>query len=411
MDELTPAEASDIAQKDTLRLVGSVAKALAYNSPFVNVLEGGTFPSGVSDEVRSAIQMPAAPGDSLAIPEFIDDTEVCGTEGPQDLTDAINLTYRLQTKRGQGPRVCVKKGYAAFKSSYLAAEDSLKKLIVQYVNADTRAQLYLRSGSKFQAKAGESFETLFQGGQETDIGVLFDPAIVPDAPLTFQALHAIARHLKESVLAEMFPADGKVQPHFKFIGSSDIIESFRAETGVKEILIALTQGSYKLGENSVSAYSWETSPAYRGIALGTDQRPLRAPFIHAEGDEAGTAALVNPVTLVENETKNTAYAVSNPTWRNADLEIGFLIAQGTFERQVPEKYVGEGSFKFPPQLHMGELEWYFLRDLQNRFGDFGQHIYQITRAYRPIRPNHIVPIIYRKPCTDLGLVATEPCGS
>jgi hypothetical protein len=50
-DCITPAEISDLAQKDTQRLVGSIAKALAANAPFMNVIGGGVFPSGVSDEL------------------------------------------------------------------------------------------------------------------------------------------------------------------------------------------------------------------------------------------------------------------------------------------------------------------------------------------------------------------------
>jgi hypothetical protein len=83
-----------------------------------------------------------------------------------------------------------------------------------------------------------------------------------------------------------------------------------------------------------------------------------------------------------------------------------LIADGAFERLVPEKYVGEGSFKFAPQLHMGELEWHYIMDNQcNQWGDFGWHKYQITRAYRPLRPQHIVPILYSRCPADLGLVS------
>jgi hypothetical protein len=285
--DFTAVEASKVAQKDLNRLVGSVAKALAFNSPFINVLQGGTFASGVSDTVQTAIQMQAAPGDSLAIPTFVPDQEICDEIGTQELTDAINLSYRLESKRGYGPKVCVKQGFAAYATSYSAAEDSLKKLITQYLSADTRAQLYLRSGSKVVCRAETDFSTLFRGGAETDIGIGFDPAIVPDAPLTFKFLHYLARYAKEALLADMWPAEGKGQMHFKFIGSSDIIEAFRAETGVKEVLLSSQQGSFKFGNDALTGYSWETSPAYRGIALGCDQRPLRSEAVVESGPTVG----------------------------------------------------------------------------------------------------------------------------
>jgi hypothetical protein len=402
----TPPEISDIASKDTSRLVGSVAKTLAANSPYLNVIGGGTFPSGVSDEIRSVVQMQAAPGDSLAIPQFVCDTELCGTLGHQDLTDTIDFTTRLESFRGRGPRICMKKGYAAFKGSYEKAEDSLKKLITQYINADVRAQLYLRSASKFTATAGYDFNSLFTGGSETDIGVQFAP-LLPTGPMTFKALHYIARYMRESLFAEWFASD-KGMPHFRFIGGSDQIEYFRSEVGVENILIALTSGGYKLGEEALTAYGFEQAPAYRGIAFGVDQRPLRATGF--DGD--GALVLVNPVTVVSNPSKNTAYAKANPTWLAADYEVGQLLADGSFERLTPEKYTGEGTFKFAPQLHMGELDWHYLLDNGcNQFGDFGWHKYQITRAYKPLRPQHIVPILYKRCQADLGLIECEETSS
>lgn len=399
-----PATLSDISTKDTNRLIGRIAESLTANSVFINLLDGGTFPSGTSDQVRSSVQMPAAPGDSLAIPTFVNDTEVCGTVGDQDKTDTVEFTYRLQTKRGFGPRVCMKQGYAAYKDSYLRAADSLTKLIVQYINADIRAQLYLQSASKFVAAPGYCFEDLFTGGEHTDVGVLF-ANVVPDGQVTFKAVHAVARYLKEALFAEMFPSGDKGQPHFRFIGSSDIVEAFRNETGVAGVLAAFVAGSYKLGEVALSGYSFEYSPAYRGIAFGVDQTPLRATGFNGDG----TLALVDPRLIVANVGKNTAYSIANPAWLKAPLEVGFLVGQNSFKRLVPEKYAGEGTFKFAPQMHMGELEWHYQIDNDcNIWGDYGWHKYQITRAYQPVRPHHIVPILYRRCNIDLGL---EACAS
>jgi hypothetical protein len=402
-DCVSPSTLSDISIKDTSRLVGTIAKALAANSPFVNILSGGTFPSGISDEIVTPVQMQAAPGDSLAIPTVVSDTSLCGTQGLQDLTDSINFTARLESKRGKGPRVCVKKGYAAYKSSYLVAEDSLKKLVTQYINADVRAQLYLRSASKLTAAAGYDFNSIFTGGNETDIGVQFAP-ILPTGPMSFKALHYLARYLKENLFADMFSAGGEGQMHFRFIGSSDAVEAFRNESGVKDVLLSFVNGSYKFGESALRGYSFETAGAYRGIAFGIDQRPLRATGFTG----AGNLNLVDPLTVVTNVTKNTAYAKVNPAWVAASYEVGFLFADRSFKRLVPERYVGEGSFKFAPQLHMGELDWHYHIDNDcNTFGDFGWHKYQITRAYQPERPQFVVPILYKRCPADLGLAACD----
>lgn len=405
-DCITPATISDIASKDTQRLIGTVAKTLAANSPFINLLDGGTFPSGVSDEVRTAVQMPAAPGDSLAIPTFLNDTDVCGTAGDQDKTGTIEYVYRLGTKRGTGPRVCVKQGYAAFKSSYLAAEDSLAKLITQYINADIKAQLLLKSATKFIATRGVCFEDILTGGNFEDVGVDFaavDLAAV--VPMTFKALHYLARFLQETLWAEMWPSDGKAQAHFKVIGSADLIEALRTEAGVEKVLCCLASGGYKVGEAALSGYSWETAPAYRGLAFGIDQTPLR--FNDVDG-ETGVPNFINPRENIPDGPTNTAYSKTSDTWRNAAFEVGFLVAQSTFKRLVPERYVGEGSFKFAPQLHMGELDWHYILDNDCQlWGDFGFHKYQITRAYQPIRPHHIIPFAYRRCTADLGLEECE----
>lgn len=402
-DCISPSALSDISKKDTSRLVGTIAKSLAANSPFINILDGGTFPSGVSDEIRTSVQMQAAPGDSTAIPTFVCDTELCGTQGLQDLTDSIDFTARLESKRGKGPRVCVKKGFAAYTSSYTSAEDSLKKLVTQYINADVRAQLYLRSASKFTAAVNYDFDSLFTGGNETDIGVKFAP-ILPTGAVTFKAVHAISRYLKENLFAEMFDASGEGQMHFRFVGGTDIIEAFRAESGVNTTLLSFVNGSYKFGEQALRGYSFESAGAYRGVAFGVDQRPLRSSGFAANG----TLTLIDPLTTVTNATKNTAYAKLNPSWASATYEVGFLFAQSSFKRLVPEKYTGEGSFKFAPQLAMGELDWHYQVDNDcNTWGDYGWHKYQITRAYQPMRPQFVVPILYKRCTADLGLAVCD----
>jgi hypothetical protein len=397
--DCTAVQLSDIASKDLERIVGTIAKCLAANSPYINLLSGGTFASGISDEVRSIVQMPAAPGDSLAEPKFDLDTELCGTVGQQDLTDVKEFKYFLEGKRGFGPRVCVKKGYSAFKDSYLRSEDALAKLITQYINSDIRAQTVKRSASKFTVKKGLGFYEAFEGGEEDDIGIKFAAGILPDAAMTFKGLHKIARFLKEALFADMWPAGEKAQAHFRVIAEEDIIEAWRNELDVKEVMIAFVNGSYKLGETALSGYSFSTTPAYRGLAFASDQRPLRALGFNPDG----TPQYVNPVKVIKDPAKNTAYSKVNPQWLTAPYGILQIFAENTFERQVPERYIGEGSFKFAPQLHSGELDWHYQIDNDcNVYGDFGWHKYQITRAYRPIRPQHVVSVFYKRCVEDLG---------
>lgn len=407
MPELASAQAiSEIASKDTNRIVGKIAAALAANSPFINVIEGGTMPDE-SDVVRSIVQQQAMPYDSLAEPTFQDTVDVCGNviDGNEE-TGTLEYFYKLQTKRGRGPKICVNKGRTAFEGSYLMAEDSLKKLMVQYLNADIRNQLYKNSGAKFVCKLGEEFADIYTGGDGA-VGAEFADVGLPDGILTFKTLHKLARFQQEAQFAEFFEGGSKGAPHFRFIGSADIIESFRAEVGVQNVLFSLTQGGFKLGETAVSAYGFEQSPAYRGLAFGVDHRPLRFNALDAG---TGWPILLNPV--VESGTAGTAPATKgkaarpNPAWLNATYEIGFLFARNSFSRLVPKKYAGEGTFKFAPQLHMGELNWHYQLDNDaNEFGDFGHHKYEITRAFRPERPQFVLPIAYARIPEDTGIVA------
>jgi hypothetical protein len=405
--QINPAQINQIAVKDVNRLVGVVAKALAANSPYINVLQGGTFASGMGDTVVAAVEMQAAPGDSFAVPTFIPQTQIAGTTGSAERTGKVDFSYQLMAKRGTGPKVSVKDGYGAFKTSYLTAEDALRKLITQYINADIQAQIVLKSGTKATCFAGNSLQENTVGGVETDINITWAGLDYPNAQLSFKALHSWARYLKEVLFGEMFPAGDKVQPHFRFIGGSDIIEAFRNEVSVQTSGLFLTAGQYKLGETMVTGYSFEYSSAYRGIAFGMTHRPLRFNTIGSNG----IPVWINPVEIVSDSSNLTAYSLPNPAWLTAKYEVGVLLADGTFQRQVPEQYVGEGTFKYAPQLHGGELEWHYVKDNNdNVWGDYGFHKYQITRAYKPLRPQHIIPLIFLRAQSDLGLVAESSSG-
>jgi hypothetical protein len=403
-DCITPAVAQQIASKDTNRLVGVIAKALALNSPFVNVLDGGTFPAGTSDTQVSTIQEQALAGDNLDAPTFVQTSLI--TAAANLSTEGVATTqysYLLGTKRGVGPKIAVKGAYSAYKGSYLMAQDSLAKLLTQYYSADIKANLTTQSGLKLTVTTTAS-GALSQGlsGGESQINVPFaNVAQSAVAPLTFGVVHQLARFMHEVNLAEMYN-EGTTDQHYKFIGGSDIVESFRSSLGsdadVNNTLRAITTGGFKYGEQSLRGYSWESSTAYRGIVFGIDQRPRRASAI-----VNGVPQWVNPQIGVT--TSNGVAGRVNPAWVTAPFELAFLIGKSSFERLVPESYTGEGSFKFSPQLAMGELQWHYQIDNDcNQFGDFGWHLYEITRGYRPVRPANVCPILYQR-CVGSTIVA------
>lgn len=390
-DCVTPATVSNFANKDTNRLVGKIGRVLARKSPWMDVLEGGTL-SNVSDVVRSVVQERAVIAASLANPVFTNDVDLCGVTGGRDQVGSTEYTYQLQSLRGEGPRVCVKTSRTAFQGSYRAAQESLEKGILQINNADIRATMYNRSGCKFVARNDMAFSQLLTGDMQqidTDFANL-----IPNGPMSFKALYKLGVFLREEMLAEAFESDRGTM--FKVLGSPELIETFRNELDVKEDLLSLVKGRYTIGEKSIDGYMFQGP--YRGFAFGVDSQPLRFNSVDADGQPI----LIEPEisTVV---TKGVG-ARRNPTWVSALYEVGFLIAQESFARLVPESYTGEGTFRFNPQLAMGELKWHYVVDNDcNKYGDYGHHIYQISRAYQPIRPHAVIPFIYQRCRADLGI--------
>lgn len=377
------AAVQDFASKDVNRIIGQIGRVLARKSPYVNSIDGGTLPN-VSDVVRSVVEEMAVPAASLAAPTFVNDTTLCGVGATPDQVGSTEYQFQLQTLRGAGPRVCVKQARTAFKGSYLQAQVSLEKTILQLINADIRYQYLIQSGIKYVVNSTQSFSANLTGDMQ-QINTQF-AAILPDAPMNFKTLYRLGTFLREEMLAEPFASkDGEF---FQVLASADQIEVFRNDADVKEDLLYLTAGSFKLGEESISGYQFM---GYRGFAFGIDQQPLRATGF----DGSGNLVLVNPI--VSTAVTNGFAQRRNPAWVSAPYEVMFVIAGEAFKRLIPEQYVGEGTFKFAPQLAMGELEWTYFRDNDcNLYGDYGQHIYQISRAIQPIRPQNVCAIVYKR---------------
>lgn len=375
---------------DQNRIIGKVGDVLARKSAYINVLGGGTIPN-VSELVRTIVQERAVVHTSLCLPQFVADATICGTIGGTDQTGTTEYQFRLMSLRGSGPQVCVKTSRTAFKGSYLAAENSLQKSILQIINADVRGTLVSQSGVKMVAALGTKFVNMVAGDMQ-QLNTLFPQGLTPSA-LTFPMVYRAATFLKEEMLAEPFE-ESNMGIMYKFIGGQDVVDNLRQQLNVAQDLRALTTGRYKLGEESVAGYGWEGP--YRGIGFGVDAQPLRFNTFNADG----TPAFIEPEVGVS--TSQGQGARRNLPWVTAQYEVAFLMAEESFARLVPERFVGEGTFKFAPQLHMGELDWFYIKDRCNPYGDFGQHIYQIQRAYQPIRPQNVLPIIFQRCDPDFG---------
>jgi len=385
----------NFASKDVNRIIGQIARVLARKSPYINSIDGGTLPN-VSDVVRSVVEEMAVPAASLASPTFVDDTTLCGVGATPDVVGSTEYQFQLQTLRGAGPRVCVKQARTAFKGSYLQAQVSLEKSILQIINADIRYQYLIQSGVKYVVNSTGTFGGNLTGDMQ-NINTKF-AQVLPDSHLNFKTLYRLGTFLREEMLAE--PFSSKEGDFFQVMLGADAIENIRNDADVKEDLLYLTAGSFKLGEDSISGYQFQ---GYRGFAFGIDQQPLRATGF----DGNGNLVLVNPI--ISTAVTNGFAQRRNPDWVNAPYEIGFIVAGEAFKRLVPEGYTGEGTFKFAPQLAMGELEWTYFRDNDcNLYGDYGQHIYQISRAIQPIRPQNVLPVLFKR-CPFDGM--PTPCST
>ena len=251
------ATVQNFASKDTNRIIGQIAKVLARKSPYINSIDGGTLPN-VSDVVRSVVEEMAGPNASLAAPIFTPDIEMCGIGATPDRVGSTEYSFQLATLRGAGPRVCVKQARTAFKGSYLQAQVSLEKTILQLINADIRYQYLIQSGIKYVCSSTTTFNANLTGDMQ-QINTKFANRL-PDSPLNFGTLYRIGSFLREEMLAEPFASkDGEF---FQVLLGVDAIEAIRNDADVKEDLLYLTAGSFKLGEESISYLGWYRCPIF-----------------------------------------------------------------------------------------------------------------------------------------------------
>jgi len=393
-DCLTPAIAVDIANKDSLRIVGQVAMTVAQRSVYADTIDGGTL-ENVSDVVRSVTGEAAVPSSSLTRPVFIPAANACGTGGGVDQTGTTEYQFQLMNLRGRGPKVCVKTTRTGFISSYTHALNSLKQMLVRVTNADIRANYYDNSGCKAIIDTTGTFVQDFAG----DVNALSTafPSRTPNAQVTFKSLETIMTYMRETLGVQPVDMAGVQEGVFKFIGSQYAIQGLRDELHVGQDTRALVQGSYNIGKDVVLGYGY--SGPYHGIVFGVDPEPLRGTTL-----TAGVLTLIEPGTAVAT---TTGYGYRpNSSWISATYEVAFLFGQRPFARLVPT-YQRVPGWDFPSQIANGGLDFKILSDADcNFWEDFGQHRYEIERAYQPIHPHAVCAIMYQR--VSVGTAWTTP---
>jgi hypothetical protein len=404
-------DAVDFASRDIQRLVGETQRRVARKSPYADTIEGGTL-ENVSESVRTTVQEQVMPATSMVLPEFTALADSCGKVGGTDQLGFTEFIITPGNYRGRGPKICIKGTRTGFAQEYPIAVEGLKRNIVLLTNADIRANYLQNGGCKLSAASGSSssFAKDFRG--DTNNVQQPWPDVVPDSPLSFAGLQYVARHLREALDVEPFENPVTDNGLMKYIGSADSIDLFRDELNIRSDNSALTQGQYKQGADSIRGYTWEGP--YRGISFGIDPDPIRATgFTETSVTYMGQTFNTQVPTYVEpwiQTPVTTGFAARrNPAWVFAPYEVGFLFGMRPFKRLVPASYGRMEGWPFIPQITNGSLEFKQLVDRGTMtLGDYGQHFYEIERAYQPMVPHACLAIIYARCSGGLDFTA---CGN
>jgi len=377
---------------------------ITVNSPFANAIEGDTFDSNQGDDILNIVTNRVVPGHSLTSPAFINRSAACGLKPEQDEIGQTSFTTKIQILRGRGPDVCVHQSVAAVKNSYLSAERALSQNVNNLVNVDIRNQLQNLSGVKFVALSTAPFEDLLSGGLNNisaDYPATAGTALLPDSPMSLSAVERLVQHMDDELKLAKYGAGANA--HYRVITGRTQNTYFRNElsgTTGSPILLATLQGGFKVGLDTLWGYSWQ-DVTYRGFSLGIDDEPLR--FNVMNGDDR--PVFIEPIISIASDSG--VNGVRNPAWSDALYEVGFIMAPNSFYRVVPKSYTGEGSFKFLPQMVAGKLDWFYSRDCNNPYGDYGYHLYEIQRAFRAEQPHGVIPFTYKRCATSHGLTPCE----
>jgi hypothetical protein len=402
---------SDLANEDTSRLVGEIAKFNMQSDPYTAITPQGNIP-GISRDIRFVVSERALPGSSLARPVFVASENSCALPGTVTQVGTTEFTSHLGTLRERGPKVCVKTTRTAWPGSYENLANSLKMSVREVVAADIRANLLDNGGLKIVAKASTAFSSVFTGDYNV-VGANF-AVQTPDSPMSFRALEYLGTYMREVLNVDPYEGEGDEGSLLAIFGQ-DSIQKFRDESGIHADLQYLTTGRYRMGQETIQGYTFRGP--YHGISFGIDRRPLRfntmttvanggtdprTGVVNA-GSSYNVPVLIEPYTAV-SVTKGVAARV-NPTWAAASYEIGFLVGQKPFKRLTPE-YNRIAGWDFDLPIANGGLVFKVLDDADCHFwNDYGQHRYEIERAYQPMSPHSVAAIAFARCTSTLGLTA------
>lgn len=395
---ITIGEQNDFLTKDANRVSGRIARSLAINSPWINVINTGTFAAGVSDVQRSVVQEAIAPALSQCAPQW--GGFQCSLPPQTVCYGSTEYQYSPQQYFEKSCPFCLQTTFSAFRNALRMVEMSYTDHLQTLWNSWIRSQLLTLSATKVVADGtATSFSQIVANGLNTAF-----PKRTPTSPLTFKFAKFIADYLTNSLLAgDEFKWGTGMLKHFRLISDQATINGFRSDDAVRRDLRFIAAGSPS-GKEALTEYTWEGP--YQGISFAVDQSIIRVSGINLT---TGAVCCVEPF-LSAAATKGTKRVV-NPDWLSARYQISFMLAKNPVTREIPEEYLGEGLTKFERQNWGGRITWHNVIDnCDNITGNKGFHYWQLAAAMRPERPEFIIPILHLRCIDDMGLTTCTPQG-
>jgi hypothetical protein len=367
-------------------------------NPYASLYEGGTFENFQGDRLITAVMDRIVSGYSMVRPAAINASAACGTQGPMAEYGQTTFTSFLKDLRGESPLVCINKARQTVVDGYQMATMAMRNTLKDLFMVEQRINLVDRSGLKFVARQASGIAGGLSGGEN----VADAPwnGNLPDSPMTFQALLQLSELLRYTYNTniEMF-GEGDNE-YFSVIVSMEQSNRFRNEASVLTDFRSATTGGYNDAKNELWNYAF--NPLYRGIRVGIDTQPLRFSNLNADG----SPQYIEPFVRSTNVDGGTARNSPNPEWLSAPYEVGLIIAKNTFQWRVPQRLASIGDMKWPMNFTTGELQW--IDDWRvaggncNKYGEFGQFIWDLQYMVSPKVPHGVIPFAYTRCQTDLG---------